>query len=72
VFELAGFAHTWGEHRVFFREPGQTRMRSLPATWTDVVAGDPFVVVSAGRSYFRLEDLLQLALLLHELKLSCK
>jgi len=69
---LAGFAHTWGEHRVFFREPGQTRMRSLPATWTDVVAVDPFVVVSAGRSYFRPEDLLRLALLLHELKPSCK
>jgi hypothetical protein len=60
---MVGFAHTWGEHRVFFRERGQTRVRSLPASWTDVVAPDPFVVLSAGRSHFRPEDLLQLALL---------
>ena len=71
-YELTGFAHTWGEHRVFFREPGQARLRSLPATWTDVVAGDAFAVLSAGRSYFRPEDLLQLGLLLNQLKRRCK
>ncbi|HLZ21537.1 MAG TPA: DUF5372 family protein [Ktedonobacterales bacterium] len=71
-FELVGFAHTWGEHRVFFREPGQTRVRALPATWTDVVGADPFVVLSAGRSYFRPDDLVQLALLLSELDGTCK
>ena len=65
---MVGFAHTWGEHRVFFREPGKTQVRSLPATWTDVVAPDPFVVVAAGRSYFRPKDLVQLALLLRSLK----
>ncbi|MBV9544497.1 MAG: hypothetical protein JOY61_08970 [Chloroflexi bacterium] len=53
---------------MFFREPGLAAVRSLPATWTDVVAVDAFVVISAGRSYFRPEDLLQLALLLKELK----
>jgi hypothetical protein len=42
-------------------------MCSLPATWTDVVGPDPFVVVSAGRSHFRPADLLQLAVLLCEL-----
>jgi hypothetical protein len=67
-YEMVGFAHTWGEHRVFFREAGQTRVRALPATWTDVVGADPFVVLSAGRSHFRPENLLQLALLLAELK----
>jgi hypothetical protein len=71
-YELVGFAHTWGEHRVFFREPGQARVRSLPATWTDVVGADAFVALSAGRSYFRPEDLLQLALLLKVLKPRCK
>jgi Family of unknown function (DUF5372) len=65
---MVGFAHAWGEHRVFFREPGQTQVRSLPATWTDVVAPDPFVVVAAGRAHFRPKDLVQLALLLHSLK----
>jgi len=71
-YELVGFGHTWGEHRVFFREAGQTRVRSLPATWTDVSGPDPFLVLSAGRSHFRPEDLLQLALLLTKLKGRCK
>jgi hypothetical protein len=57
---------------VFFREPGQARVRSLPADWTDLVAPDPFVVVSAGRSPFRPADLLQLAALLHDLDGRCK
>jgi len=30
---------------------------SLPAEWTDAVALDPFVVVSAGRSPFHLANL---------------
>src|SRR5579859_3393844 len=71
-YEMVGFAHTWGEHRVFFHEPGQTRVRSLPAIWTDVVAPDPFVVLAAGRSYFRPLDLLELAHLLSELNSRCK
>ena len=66
-FELVGYAHTWGEHRVFFREPGQSRVRSLPAGWTDVEAPDLFVERSAGRAHFRPEDLLALACLLGEL-----
>ena len=68
---MVGFGHNWGEHRVFFREPGQARVRSLPADWTDLVAPDPFVVVSAGRSQFRPADLLQLAALLRELDGRC-
>ena len=71
-YELVGFAHTWGEHRVFFREPGQSRVRSLPASWTGVGGADAFLVLSAGRSHFRPEDLVQLALLLSELKSGCK
>ena len=67
-YELVGFAHTWGEYRVFFQEPGQTRVRSLPANWTDVVVPDPFLVLSAGRSHFRPEDLIQLVGLLAQLK----
>ena len=47
-FELVGYAHTWGEHRVFFRQPGEERVHSLPAGWTDVEGVDPFLVI-AGR-----------------------
>ena len=39
---------------------------SLPAEWTDVVAPDPFVVVSQGRSPFHLESLTRLADLVDE------
>jgi len=42
-------------------------VRSLPASWTDVDGPDPFLVLSAGRSWFRTEDLLQLTLLVEEL-----
>ena len=60
-YELVGFTHTWGEHRVFFRKPGDERVCSLPAGWTDVEDPDPFVVMAAGRSLFRPADLLALA-----------
>ncbi len=66
-FELVGYAHTWGEHRVFFAEPGSDRVRSLPAGWTDVEGPDPFLVLSAGRACFRVEDLVALTRLLEEL-----
>ena len=67
-YELVGFAHTWGEHRVFFRKSADQRVHSLPASWTDVEEPDPFVVVAAGRSLFRTEDLLALADLLDGLQ----
>jgi len=58
---------------VFFREAGQTTVRSLPATWTDVEGPDPFLVLAAGRACFRVEDLLLLAELLRELsRRDCK
>ena len=56
-YELVGFAHTWGEHRVFFRKPADQRVYSLPAGWTDVEAPDAFVVMAAGRSLFSPTDL---------------
>ncbi len=65
-FDLVTYRHAWGEHRVFFHDQ-EGRLRCLPATWTDVVAPEPFVEVSAGRSLFRIEDLLALAALLREL-----
>jgi hypothetical protein len=57
----------WGEDRVFFFvDDGE--LRSLPASWTDVDPLDPFVVVAAGRSPFRVDDLLALARLLDGLR----
>lgn len=71
-FDLIGYAHTWGEHRVFFREPGEVRVRSLPAGWTDVEGPDPFLVLSGGRACFRVEDLVALVRLLDELDGRCQ
>ena len=66
-YELARYGHTWGEHRVFFREPGEVQVRSLPASWTDIEEPDPFVTLAAGRSAFRLDDLVLMAALLRDL-----
>jgi hypothetical protein len=63
---VVGYAHTWGEHRVFFREAGTARVRSLPARWTDIDGLDPFLTLAAGRTCFRVEDLVELVTLLAE------
>ena len=63
---MVGYAHTWGQHRVLFRKAGDEHVCSLPARWTDLVDPDPFVVLSAGRSLARVEDLLTLAGLVEE------
>ena len=54
------YRHTWGEERVYFLDPAG-QVQRLPAAWTDIGGEDPFVVVAAGRSPFRVTDLLQLA-----------
>jgi len=53
----------WGEERVdYLDEEGRVRM--IPTCWTSLAAPDPFVVISAGRSWFRVEDLLALGRLI--------
>ena len=66
-FEFVNRRKSWQSDRVyFFDDAGE--LACLPAEWTDVVPGDPFVVVSAGRSPFRTADLLELAELVGELR----
>ena len=44
------------------------RLTTVPLAWTDAAAiEDPFVAASAGRSYFRVEDLVQMAVLIRRL-----
>jgi Family of unknown function (DUF5372) len=52
--------------RVYYRN-GKGEMVSIPLSWTTLGSDDPFVVVSQGRSDFRVTDLLQLAALVGEL-----
>jgi hypothetical protein len=61
VFVVA--RRTWGEDRVFFVDEDGVQ-RSLPRAWTDAADVDAFVVVAAGRSAFRVCDLIELAELL--------
>ena len=66
TFEFVNRRKNWQSDRVyFFDDTGE--LACLPAEWTDVVPGDRFVVVSAGRSPFRAADLLELAELIREL-----
>ncbi len=57
----------WGEDRVFYYGPEGT-LKSLPAGLTDVAPLDVFARISAGRSAFRVDDLLELRQLLNEPK----
>jgi hypothetical protein len=65
-FELVTYRHNG---RVFYYED-RGCLIGLPAEWTDAEASDPFVVVSAGRSRFRVEDLVRLVQLIAEIESS--
>lgn len=57
----------WGEDRVLYRDP-DGYLLSLPARWTSLAPEDPFVIVAAGRSAFRVPDLIELATLVAMLR----
>ena len=59
-FELIIYRHNWGEDRVYFHNL-DGKLTAIPASWTDLIAEDPFVGIAAGRSLFRLDDLLKLS-----------
>jgi hypothetical protein len=59
-FEFVKRRRSWQADRVYFYDGGGALV-ALPAQWTDAVAADPFVVVSAGRSPFHLDGLLELS-----------
>jgi hypothetical protein len=48
-----------GEDKVWFQLDG--RQGAIPRDWTSFGDEDPFVVLNAGRSLFRVADLLELA-----------
>ena len=50
---------TWGEDRVFYYDQGG-KLKSLLTNVTDVSSKDAFDRISAGRSAFRVDDLLEL------------
>lgn len=56
----------WGEDRVMYFD-ARGRLRSVLTSWTDLVEADRFTVASAGRSWFRTDDLLRLSALVRAL-----
>ena len=68
-FVFVAVRQTWGEDRVFVLDEDGVQ-RSLPRGWTDAGDVDAFVVMAAGRSPFRVEDLLALVDLLDGLRRS--
>ena len=59
TYPLITYRPIWGEDRVYYHDE-TGKLRSIPAKWTDVHGEDPFVMVAAGRSPFRVADLLEL------------
>ena len=57
---LVTVRQNWGEDLLYYHN-SDGRLVSVPARWTDAIPPDPVVAISAGRSPFRLEDLLELA-----------
>ena len=66
-FSVVTIRDNWGERRVYYRDRRE-RLSSIPAGWTDLEPPEPFVTISAGRSPFRQEDLLELVRLVAGLK----
>jgi hypothetical protein len=58
-YELVTRKLTWGEDRIFYYDPGG-KLKSLLTNLTDVCSKDAFDRISAGRSAFRVDDLLEL------------
>jgi hypothetical protein len=61
----------WGEDRVFYYDL-DGKLKSLMANVTDVAVVDDFDRISAGRSAFRVDDLLELRRLIDKRKQSEK
>jgi uncharacterized protein DUF5372 len=66
-FDLIIYRHNWKEKRVYFHN-AEGRLVSVPVGWTSLVAEDPFVVIAAGRCYFRVADLVALVDLIEGVK----
>jgi hypothetical protein len=66
-FVFVAVRQTWGQDRVFLVDE-DGRQWSVPRAWTDFRDEDPFVTVAAGRSPFRVADLVALGELLDGLR----
>lgn len=66
-FVLLTSIRQWNKDRVYFQDD-QGRTLSMRTQWTSVFSPSPLVMLGAGRSAFRADDLLELARILRGLK----
>ena len=66
-FELLEYRQCWGEDRVFYLDEG-SKLCSFPARWTSAAADDPLIVIASGRAMYRVDDLLELVILIQGLE----
>jgi hypothetical protein len=59
--------NAWGEDRVVYFD-SKGKLRSMLASWTSLAEQDLFAQTSAGRSWFRIDDLLRLSAQITELQ----
>lgn len=59
-FEAVDVRYAGHRRRVYYVAACGTT-HSIPLDWTDLAAADPFVELAAGRSAFRVADLLEVA-----------
>jgi hypothetical protein len=57
----------WGEDRVMYFDT-KGKLRSMLASWTSLAEQDLFAQTAAGRSWFRVDDLVRLCAQIAELK----
>jgi len=66
-YGLLGYRRSWRNEYVDLHDE-EEQLIAVPLKWTSAAPLDPFVVVAAGRSHFRTEDLVQLVSLIDGLK----
>ena len=66
TFGLVSYRRSWS-HKSVDGLDSEGKLFTIALSWTDAAAEDPFVVLSDGRAYGRVEDLLRLAAVLDEL-----
>lgn len=67
TFDIVDIRNDRSVDHVFYRDD-KGHLRTMPIAWTSLISADPVVEFGAGRSPFRLSDLLELARLMETLR----
>jgi len=67
-FKLVNYVNSFGVVRIAYYK-NDTDITSIPLSWTDAKEADPFIELSGGRSFFKIEELLLIVKLVKDLNL---